>query len=300
MLIPMDLPKDASFSRLAIHTCEPHSAWQTKWIRQSRNLRRWWWRGSSLCVPELPQSLSDTRGLSYLCLVPFSPVLTSCHFSLSVNTLPCPRPQNQENVSAGWHLPDPHFSNYRWGPAFLAACAFTWLSSHIPIWMWMSLSQFAHMISQTQEGTRLDAERCNRCHHCGKESPWYGSCPFLLLFFFNVRNCVQVIHFSILLGHFPLSDKWWFAFDSLRVQFSSQIGLSFMPSTGLHGHPWSNISASRQCLFSDNQRNSVHSLKEKVRCNYRSWHLQGSVWKSPRVALKYADFICNFPLIKLI
>lgn len=127
-----------------------------------------------------------------------------------------------------------------------------------------------------------------------------GHALFFFFFFFNVRNCVQVIHFSILLGHFPLSDKWWFAFDSLRVQFSSQIGLSFMPSTGLHGHPWSNISASRQCLFSDNQRNSVHSLKEKVRCNYRSWHLQGSVWKSPRVALKYADFICNFPLIKLI
>lgn len=213
-----DLLKDAGFNRLAIHICEFQSTWQTQSILQSHNLRRQWqkghfalvtwtakwpWRTLTFVLSTLPTGINQ---LSFFTV--------GKHSSLSKTITPI----------GGWHPPGPRFSNYHWGLAFLAACVVTWLSSRFPIWMWMSLSQFAHMISQTQEGTRLDAERCNHYYHCGKDShPWYGSHALLFIFLCQKPTCA--IHFG---GTFTCSDECPFALDSSRIQFPSQMGLLFM------------------------------------------------------------------------
>lgn len=203
-----------------------------------------------LWAPELPLSLSDWRALTFvLSTLPtrinqLSFFIVSGYSSLSKTITPT-------GVLGRLAPIRPSFF-YHWSLAFLAACAVIWLSSHFHIWMWMSLIQFAHMISQTQEGTHLGAERCNQCYHCGKESPslmWVTFCM-----------SEAVLMSSILVGHFTPFDKCPFALDSLRTQFSSQMGLLFMlripDFTDLSS---SNISAFRQCPFPENQRNSVHS-----------------------------------------
>lgn len=203
-----------------------------------------------LWAPELPLSLSDWRALTFvLSTLPtrfnrLSFFIVSGYSSLSKTMTP------EQEFSAGWHPSGPRFSTIEALPSLLQ-CSI-WFSSHFHIWMWMSLIQFAHMISQTQEGTHLGAERCNQCYHCGKES------PSLMWFTFCMSEAVHMS--SILVGHFTPFDKCPFALDSSRTQFSSQMGLLFMlripDFTDLSS---SNISAFRQCPFPENQRNSVHS-----------------------------------------
>lgn len=161
-----------------------------KCIMHSKNLRREWWKGHfAVCTWTATVTEWHQRALTFvLSILPtginqLSFFIVSGHSSLSKTTTP---------TWGLWRLVPirPSFF-YHWGPAFLAACAITWLSSHFPIWMWMSLIQFAHMISQTQEGTHLDAERCNHYYHCGKESP-----SLVWVKFFYIRRWAHVIHFG--------------------------------------------------------------------------------------------------------
>ena len=102
----------------------------------------------------------------------------------------------------GGSPPGPRFSNYCRGLAFLAACAFTWLSSHFPY-----LDDFPDP---------------------GRDTPWCRKMQSLLpvwkgkpmlgmswvLFFFNVRSCAPVIHFG---GSFHSLQWMPFASDSSKI-----------------------------------------------------------------------------------
>lgn len=171
-------------------------------------------QGTLLCATKLLLSLSDTGGLSPLCLVPFSLILNSCHSLLSVGTVLCPRPQYWPN----WHPSGPHFSTIESllsllpvqspGSASISLFGCECHLSSLPTWFLRPRK--GHTLMQRDAIAATTVER--------EAHPWYG------LRFFSEA----VFMSSILVRHFTPSDKCPFALDSSRIQFYSPMGLLFL------------------------------------------------------------------------